>query len=209
MLNQFSLTENELMDFDRQISYAIQELTHRPLKTRLFDQKMNAYLCPTLLLYDKSSATMYTTFFGGISRYSWDSAAGKFVENPKTGSKTEAAYLDGLQWSDQISTIRKVMTPGNEGTTETVQPDLLPGWIGADAVFIPMPDLARAHAGTDILDMEPLRGKRVQVGFIYGGIRAFPYRFPYDKTAVPYNAGTIPTKPSNFILSVYLQVPNP
>ena len=181
----------------------------RPVIDASFDQKMNAYVCPTLLLYDKPAATMYTTFFGGISRFAWDSAAGKFVENPKTGSKTEATYLDGLQWSDQISTIRKVMSPGNEETTETVQAESLPGWIGADAVFIPAPELARAHAGTDILDVGPLRGTRVQVGYIYGGIRAFPYRFPYDKTAVPYNAGTIPTKPSNFILRVYLQVPNP
>jgi len=79
-----------------------------------FDQKTNAYVCPTLLLYDKPAASMYTTFFGGISRFAWDSATGKFVENLKTGSKTEATYLDGLQWSDQISTIRKVMSPGNE-----------------------------------------------------------------------------------------------
>jgi hypothetical protein len=31
------------------------------------------------------------------------------------------------------------------------------------------------------------------VGYIYGGIHAFPYQFPYNKGAVPYNSGAVPT----------------
>jgi len=180
-----------------------------PIVDVTFDQKMNAYSCPMLLLYDKSTATMYTTFFGGISRFLWDPIGETFVENPRTGSKTEATYLDGLQWSDQISTIQKVTTPGKEQTTEMVHLGSLPGWIGAGAIFIPAQELARASLGTDIIDMESLRGKSTLVGYIYGGIRAFPYRFPYNKTSVPYNAGTIPTKPSDLILKVYVQMPRP
>jgi hypothetical protein len=176
-----------------------------PLVDSIFEQKMNAYACARLPIYDKREETMYTTFFGGISRFSWDSVTGKFIENPRTGSKTEAVYLDGMQWSDQISTIRKVMTPGKEETTEAVHASCLPGFLGTGAVFIPAREVARASPGTGILDYERLRGMKTLVGYIYGGIRAFPYRFPYDKTAGPYNSGAVPTKPSDLILRVYVR----
>ena len=166
---------------------------------------MNAYACARLLMYDRSAETMYTTFFGGISRFRWDPTSAEFVENLKIGNKTESTYLDGMQWSDQISTIRRVMSAGKEESTEIVHPGFLPGFLGTGAVFIPSPDVARAHSGSNILDLEPLEGTKTMVGYIYGGIRAFPYRFPYDKSATPYNAGTIPTKPSDLILRVYVQ----
>jgi hypothetical protein len=41
--------------------------------------------------------------------------------------------------------------------------------------------------------------------YIYGGIRAFPYQFPYNKTAAPYRAGTVPTRASELILKVYFE----
>ncbi len=173
-----------------------------------FEQRINAYNCAKLLLYDAQKATMYTTFFGGISRFSWDSSEARFVENARTGSKTQGNYLDGMQWSDQISTISRVMMPGKEETSETVQETSLGGFVGTDAVFIPLPGLASASAGSDILDIAALRGKRTLVGYIYGGIRAYPFQFPYNKSAQPYNSGTVPTKPSDMILKVYLQVRN-
>jgi hypothetical protein len=167
-----------------------------------FDQKMNAYNTARLSLYDSASQSMFTVLFGGISRYSWDSLASCFVENQRTGTKTQSNYMDGLQWSDQISIIQRV----KETTSEFVEPDPLPGFIGTDAVFIPLPDLHRASPETDILDLPSLRGKRTLIGYLYGGIRAYPFRFPYDKTAQPHNSGTVPTKPSDLILSVYLTV---
>jgi hypothetical protein len=176
-----------------------------PVVDSTFEQKMNAYSCARLLMYDRSAETMYATFFGGISRFSWDPASAAFAGNPRIGNKTEATYLDGMQWSDQISTIRTVMAGGREGTTEFVHPGFLPGFLGTGAVFIPTPDVARAHPGANILDLEKLSRAKTLVGYIYGGIRAYPYRFPYSKTATPYNAGTIPTKPSDLILRVYVQ----
>ena len=170
-----------------------------------FEQKMNAYACARLLMYDRAAETMYATFFGGISRYWWDPGSAAFVENTKAGGKSEATYLDGMQWSDQISTIRTVMAAGREATTEAVHPGLLPGFLGADAVFIPAPEPARAHVDTNILDLEKLPRTKTLVGYIYGGIRAYPYRFPYSKSSTPYNAGTIPTKPSDLILKVYVE----
>jgi hypothetical protein len=171
-----------------------------------FDQKMNAYNCAKLLVYDPSAATMYTTFFGGISRYAWYAHAKVFMENARSGNKNQGNYLDGMQWSDQISTLRRVVAAEKAETSETVQDAPLGGFVGTDAVFIPIPQLARAAAGTDILDLTPLRGKRTLVGYIYGGIRASPFQFPYNKTAQQYNSGTVPTKPSDLILKVYLQV---
>jgi hypothetical protein len=176
-----------------------------PVVDSRFEQKMNTYACARLLMYDRTAETMYSTFFGGISRFWWDSTSGAFVENAKIGTKSEASYLDGMQWSDQISTIRTVMAAGREETSELVHPGFLAGFLGTGAVFIPTPELARAHAGTNILDLERLPRTRTMVGYIYGGIRAFPYRFPYNKTSTPYNSGTIPTSPSDLILRVYVQ----
>jgi len=166
---------------------------------------MNAYTCARLLMYDRRTETMYTTFFGGISRHSWDHVAERFVENEISGSKHSLVYLDGMQWSDQISTVRRAMIAGKQQTTEFVHTAPLPGFLGTDAVFIPAPDVTRAHSGTDVLDMQALRGKRIFVGYLYGGIQASPYHFPYLKTAKPYNSGVVPTKPSEYILKVYVQ----
>jgi hypothetical protein len=171
-----------------------------------FEQKMNAYNCPRLLLYGKASQTMHTTLFGGISRHIWNAATGTFVENPKVGDKSASIYLDGMQWSDQIATISRVMTPGKENTSETVQPSSLPAFLGADGVFIPRPEVPRARQGTSILDLDALPPGKTLVGYIYGGIRAYPYQFPYNKSAAPYNSGAAPSKPSDMILRVFVDV---
>lgn len=171
-----------------------------------FEQKLNIYSCAKMLFYDKSGGAMYTTFFGGIGRYSWDNVAGQFVENAKVGTKVSSVYLDGLQWSDQIATIQKVMVPGKETTREIANASPLPGYMGTDAVFIAAPEISRAYSGGDIFDLESLQGIRTFVGYIYGGIQASPHRFPYSKTAPEYSAGTVPTKPSELILRVYVHL---
>jgi hypothetical protein len=176
-----------------------------PVVDAAFEQKLNTYSCAILLVYHKTAGAMYTTFFGGISRYSWDYRTNQFVENPKVGTKVSPIYLDGLQWSDQISTIEKRMGAGKESISETANPRELPAFVGTDAVFVPAPEIARAYPGTDILDLESLAGTRTLVGYIYGGIRAFPHRFPYTKTAPAYNTGTVPTKPSDLILKVLVE----
>jgi hypothetical protein len=165
-----------------------------------FDQKMNAYASAVLLMYSQTEKTMYTTFFGGISRFSWNALEDVFEANPMIGAKAEPKYLDGLQWSDQVSTLRKNET----GTAEMVHPRPLPAFLGTDAVFIPVPDLSRAYHDTDILAFDSLRGKKTLVGYIYGGIQAYPYQFPYLKTAPAYNSGAVPSRSSGIILKVYV-----
>lgn len=177
----------------------------KPAADSAFSQRMNAYDCPTMLIYDKASQTMYTTFFGGISRHSWDSGSQSFVENPLIGSRVETRYLDGMQWSDQISTIRKVMVAGKSATYEIVHPVPLPAFLGTDGIFIPLPELARADKDTPILDFDQLKRGKTVVGHIFGGIHAYPHRFPYTKTSPQYNAGTTPSKPSDMILKVVVK----
>ncbi|PWU08818.1 MAG: hypothetical protein C5B51_07255 [Terriglobia bacterium] len=191
---------------DTQLSYShpVYLMGSSPAVDLDFDQKMNAYSCAHLLVYEKATQRMFTTFFGGISRHFWDPAAEKFIENARVGSKTESTYLDGLQWSDQISTIRREMGTGRGQTGEFVHAAPLPAFVGADAVFIPASAIPRSLPDTDILALDDLPKGRVLAGYLYGGIRAFPYGFPYTKTAKPYNAGTVPTKVSDLILRVYL-----
>jgi hypothetical protein len=177
-----------------------------PVVDASFEQKMNAYNCARLLLYSKASQTMHTTLFGGISRHTWNASTGAFVENPRVGDKSAPVYLDGMQWSDQISTISKVMAAGKEETSETVQPSSLPAFLGAEAVFIALPKIARAGAASNILDLDALPTGKTIVGYIYGGIRAYPYQFPYNKGAAPYNSGAAPSKPSDTILKVFVDV---
>jgi hypothetical protein len=193
---------------DTQLSYSkpVYLLTGgQPVLETTFEQKMNAYACSRLLLYDKGSSKMYTTLLGGISRYSWDDGAHEFRANPRLGSKTESTYLDGLQWSDRVSTLQTVVVDGKTSTTEVVQPKALPTFIGTEAVFIPAPNLPRAMPATDVIDLSALPAGKTFVGYLYGGIQAFPFQFPYTKTAAPYNSGAVPSRPSELILKVYVQ----
>jgi hypothetical protein len=142
---------------------------------------------------------MYTTFFGGIGRYQWDAAKSMFVEHDKVGAKSDAVYLDGLQWTDQVATLMR----HGSATEEIVEAMALPNYMGADAVFIPLDEIAKAAPGTEILDLNAIKGKRF-VGYIYGGIRASPYQFPYTKTSRAYTSGSAPSLVSGAILKVYV-----
>ena len=179
---------------------------HPPVVEQGFEQKMNTYNSAHLGMYSQKTDTMYTSFFGGISRYFWDAAAAAFTENPRVGNKASPNYLDGMQWSDQISTIRRTMTAGAEETSEFVHAANLPAFIGTEAVFIPAPQMPAVHEASDILDLDSVHGE-MMIGYLYGGIRAFPYHFPYSRTSAPYSSGGVPSKPSELIVKVYLNVP--
>jgi hypothetical protein len=168
-----------------------------------FEQKMSAYSCATLLLYDPELSTMYTTFFGGISRWRWNDASRQFQLAPTMGARAGQMYMDGLPWIDEISTLAR--TRGK--TVEFVQEDnRLPGSLGADAAFLPVAGLKRIREDANIFDIRQFRGKRVLAGYLYGGIRAFPKQFPYTADAPEYPSGNVPTKASDMILKVYITV---
>ena len=170
-----------------------------------FEQKMSAYSCATMLLYDPESFAMYTTFFGGISRWRWNDASRQFVQAPLFGDKTQpGVYLDGLPWINEISTL--VRKQGK--LVEFAQQDSrLPGYVGANAAFLPAAGLKRIREDAPIFDLRQFRGKRVLVGYLFGGIRAYPKEFPYTEEARDYTSGTVPTKPNDLILKVYVMAP--
>jgi len=170
-----------------------------------FDQKMSAYACATMLLYDPESSGMYTTFFGGISRWRWNDGKRQFVEAPVLGDKTkQTGYLDGMPWINEISTL--VRTKGK--TSEFVQQDnRLSGYVGTNAAFLPAAGLKKIREDADIFDLRQFREKRVFAGYIYGGVRAYPKQFPYTDDSAEYTSGNIPTKPNDMILKVYVTAP--
>ena len=121
-----------------------------------FEQKMSAYNCASMEMFDPDSKTMYTTFFGGISRWTWDKTQKEFAEAPLVGDKTSPVYFDGTPWIDQISTL---ICRGRE-SMETVQEAKLGGYIGTNAAFLPVPGLKRIREDADVFDLGALRGKR-------------------------------------------------
>ena len=169
-----------------------------------FEQKMSAYSCAKLLLFDPASATMYSTFFGGISRWTFNYTKQDFEMAALAGDKTKPTHFDGLQWIDHITTLVR----GREPAYEAVHPaSRLPAYLGTNAAFIPVPGLKRIRPDAEVFDIRPLRGKRVLVGYLYGGIRAFPREFPYRDDSPLYSAGNVPTKTSDVIVAVYVTAP--
>lgn len=170
-----------------------------------FEQKMSAYSCATMLLYDPESFAMYTTFFGGISRWRWNDATRQFVVAPLLGDRTQPnGYFDGLPWINEISTL--IRSSGK--LVEFVQHDnRLPGYVGANGAFLSAAGLKRIRDDAPIFDLRQFRGKRILAGYLFGGIRAFPKEFPYTEEARDYPSGTVPTRPNDMILKVYVTAP--
>ena len=177
---------------------------HAPEVGETYDQKMSAYACAKLLMFDPDSHTMYTTFFGGISRWRWDYREQRAEIAPLVGNKTEQVYLDGMEWIDHITTL--IRSP--DATLEAVQPnERLPAYIGANGTFFPVDGLPRIREDADVFDLKPLRGKRILVGYLYGGIRAFPREFPYLDESPRYRSGNVPTKANDTLVAVYVTAP--
>ena len=177
----------------------------RPRTDAGFEQKMSAYTCAKLLLFDPDSHTMFTTFFGGISGSIWNDKTDRFELAPRTTTdKSRPAYFDGLVWIDQMTTL--VRSPAE--TFEAVQPsNRMAAYLGTNAAFLPAPGLKKIREDADVFDLRALRGKRVLVGYLYGGIRATPREFPYLDDSPAYGSGNVPTKTSDMIVAVYLTVP--
>jgi hypothetical protein len=118
-----------------------------------YEQKMSAYTCARVQMFDPESNTMYATFCGGISRWTWDAVKNSFTPAPLVGDKAKPVYFDGMPWIDQISTLAR---RGHE-SMEIVQPARLPGFIGANAAFLPVTaggELERTRTSTTSIHCE-------------------------------------------------------
>jgi hypothetical protein len=153
-----------------------------------FAQKTSQYECAHLLMFDRTTNTMYTSLFGGISYYYYNAQG-----------QLEESNLDN--WLPFVSSITTLARDANGTTTEVVQPPSasLPALLGANAVFAPEPSLP--HMGnTEVIDYSRLPpGNSILVGRIYGGIRA----------TAPQSSQFNPTFANNMIYEVYLERATP
>jgi hypothetical protein len=174
----------------------------RPKTEAGFDQKMSAYTCAHVGFFDPDQGQMLTTFFGGISGWLWSDEKSDFAPAPKEGEKSSATYRDGLQWIDRITTVAR----NRDGShLEMVQAEnRLGGYVGANGVFLPVANLGKIRPDADVFDLRPLKGKRTLIGYLFGGIRAFPRQFPYRDDSPDYRSGNVPTRASELVLAVYL-----
>lgn len=127
-----------------------------------FSQRMSAYECAQVLMYDPGSQTMYTTLLGGLSAWYYN-AAGQLVQG---------SIDNWLPWTATITTLARAR---GATTTEFVQPATLqmPQRMGGNGVFVPVESLATYGTTEDVLDYSRLpAGDSVMVGWMYGGIWA-------------------------------------
>ncbi|HLK17082.1 MAG TPA: hypothetical protein VKT78_19915 [Fimbriimonadaceae bacterium] len=129
-----------------------------------FKQALNHYDCAHVTLFDQASSTCYTTLFGGISQYHYDSKTGTLVRDALN------LPVDGLPFIDTISTIGY---GPNSAFSQYIQPTPLPGLIGTDAHFLADPDLESKGQvyPNGVIKLAGLTGKTL-VGYMYGGIES-------------------------------------
>lgn len=143
-----------------------------------FAQKTNQYECAQILMFDPATATMYTTFLGGIGLYEYVDST--FTPDPL------------LPFVNIISTLAR---RSDGSTLEYIQPSsqVLPKLIGANAIFVPADGIS-SYSG-EIIDYSKLpKGDSVLIGYFYGGILAFS----------PHTDEARPTQANNIIYEVWL-----
>ena len=172
-----------------------------------FGQKMSAYSCATMLLYDSESLAIDTTFFGGISRWRWNDAGRHFVLAPLLGDKNQpGGYLDGLPWVNEISTLVR-----HQGKlVELAQQDnRLPGYVGANGAFPPAAGLKRIREDAAIFDLPSFVEDRFWPATCLAGFAHSRKSFPILRKRGTIHRGTVPTKPNDMILKVYVTALEP
>jgi hypothetical protein len=136
-----------------------------------FKQGLNHYDCANLTIFDGTTSSSFTTFFGGISQFHYDSASKTLVQDQSNLSKG----IDGLPFIDTVSTIQHQRSPG--AIAQFILPTALPGLVGTDAQFLLNSALRRRDQSfpNGVVKLSSLK-ERTLVGHIVGGIESFgPY----------------------------------
>lgn len=128
-----------------------------------FEQKLSHYHSAVMPIYDKDAASMYAVFFGGIARY-YPDKNGKTVDNKD------------VPFTKTIS----VVVRKDEKEKEIYLPIQMPGYLGAAAEFIFMPDTRMYMDG--IADAGSLQNDESLVGYIVGGINSSANNIFFDNT---------------------------
>ena len=128
-----------------------------------FKQKFSHYHSAVLPLYDKTTASMYTVFFGGIARY-YPGSNGKIMDNKD------------VPFTKTISIITR-----KEGKVEeTYLPLQMPGYSGTAAEFIFTEGIQMFKEG--IADINLLKEGEELIGYIMGGINSSSKNIFWDNT---------------------------
>lgn len=128
-----------------------------------FKQKFSHYHSAVLPLYDKTTASMYTVFFGGIARY-YPGSNGKIMDNKD------------VPFTKTISIITR-----KEGKVEeTYLPLQMPGYSGTAAEFIFTEGIQMFKEG--IADINLLKTGEELIGYIMGGINSSSKNIFWDNT---------------------------
>ncbi|HWB14117.1 MAG TPA: hypothetical protein VG826_33130 [Pirellulales bacterium] len=132
-----------------------------------FKQAMNIYDCANVTIFDKASASSFTSFFGGISQYRYERDSNTLVQD----AIDLARGVDGLPFTDTVTTIQR--QPAGVAFAQFIHPDIHPGLIGTDAQFLGHPALRKAGQVFDngVIDLARLN-RRTLVGHLVGGIES-------------------------------------
>ncbi|MBL0198853.1 MAG: T9SS C-terminal target domain-containing protein [Chitinophagaceae bacterium] len=144
-----------------------------------FEQKFSHYHTAVMPLYDKAAASMYAVFFGGIARYYPD-------KNGKTVDNKEVPFTKTIS-----VVIRK-----DEKEEEIFLPVQMPGYLGAAAEFIFMPDSRMYMEG--IADAGSVQHEENFIGYIVGGINSSANNIFFDNTGKE-------SKASSKIIKVFIK----
>lgn len=121
-----------------------------------FDQMLSQYHSAHIPIFDEALNEMYTVFFGGMSRYRYDSSTGTLIDD-------EAVPF--------VKTISMVTRASDGSMSETNLEIEMPAFLGSGAEFIENENLPYTDEGILNLNAMP-QSEPVLVGYIYGGIES-------------------------------------
>jgi hypothetical protein len=123
-------------------------------------QLTSQYICANATIYNPATNTNVNILFGGIGRYQYDTATKKWLDGDN------GAKLPFVKTITQM-----IYQNGSMHQFVQLPPQLpeLPGYIGADAIFIPDPSLLYKNG---VIDYSKITSGIESIGIIYGGIRS-------------------------------------
>lgn len=148
-----------------------------------FLQMFNQYSAPTFVIHDNEQKVNYTTIFGGITQYYYQD--GQLVNG---GSN--------MPFSNYVTTIARKADGSSEEFPQ--QTPTLPGFIGAEAIFVPvLPYFGTPSSPVfDAAKVKSGDANGVHIGYLYGGI---------NSTAAQ-SSGPHSTHASHSIYKVYVKL---
>jgi hypothetical protein len=158
-----------------------------------FQQQVNQYSCAVASIADPNVPVAVTSFFGGISHLMYDKDSSKLVVGDHGIS---------MPFSNMASTIATGGGINNSKEYIQVPPyaPLLPKFLGANAIFIPLPAYSMAD-NSMILDASKIPDNaagKAMVGYVFGGI------ISNGPTSGTTAKGFVPTYANPNIYQVYL-----